>query len=50
MNVEYLNKLTELEYAELEENQEKRLRELEKKFNEEFETEYYFMVMKRDNK
>jgi hypothetical protein len=47
LKAQYLDKLEELEYAELEERQEKRLRELEKTFNDEFETDYYFMVMKR---
>lgn len=47
MDNEYLNKLGELDYAELEENQEKTLRELEKKFNDEYGTAYYFMVMKK---
>lgn len=49
MDTEYLRKLEALDYANLKEDQEKRLRELEKKFNEEFRTDFYFMVMKREH-
>lgn len=52
MNLEdrYLKPLEELQYAELKEKQEKKLRELEKEFNNEFSTDFYFMVMKRNEK
>lgn len=46
---EYVNSLRELDYASLSDMQEKRLRELEKKFNDEFGTDYYFLTMKREN-
>ncbi|ADZ22457.1 transcriptional regulator GlxA family with amidase domain [Clostridium acetobutylicum] len=48
MKNEYLNKLSELEYAELADEQEQTLRELERRFNREYGTDYYFMVMKKD--
>lgn len=47
MDNDKLESLKELEYAELPESQEKRLRELETQFNNEFGREYYFMVMER---
>jgi hypothetical protein len=37
-----------LEYANLQEGQEKRLREIEMQFNNEFGTDYYLMVLKKD--
>lgn len=40
--------LNELTYADLGEPQERKMRELEKQFNNEFGTEYYFMVMKKN--
>ncbi|MDP4143151.1 MAG: polynucleotide phosphorylase [Bacillota bacterium] len=47
MEKQYLEKIKELEYAHLGEQQEQKLREAERKFNEEFGTDYFFMVMKR---
>jgi hypothetical protein len=47
MDNEKLESLNELEYAQLPESQERRLRELEKQFNNEFGKDYYFMIMKR---
>lgn len=41
----HLENIEKLNYASLDETKEKRLRELEKKFNSEFGTDYYFMVM-----
>ncbi len=35
-----------LKYAELHEGAEKKLREIEKQFNNEFGTDYFLMVMK----
>lgn len=37
----------ELKYADLGETQEKKMRELEIQFNNEFGTDFYFMVMKQ---
>jgi hypothetical protein len=48
MEEKYSKPLNELQYANLPEHQEKKLRELERKFNYEFGEDYYFMVMKRD--
>jgi hypothetical protein len=48
MEEEHMKPLEELDYALLKEEQEKRLREFEKKFNYEFGTDFYFMVMKKD--
>jgi len=48
MDKEYLSKLLELNYANLNEAEEKRLRELEKSFNNEFNKQCYFMAMKRE--
>lgn len=39
--------LNELTYADLGEPQEIKMREFEKQFNNEFGTDYYFMVMKK---
>ena len=50
MNSEHLEKLKPMEYADIEGQQLKRLRDLETEFNEEFGTEFYFMVMKKGNK
>ena len=36
-----------IEYASLQEQQEKRLREMEKQFNNEFGTNHYLMVMQK---
>ena len=42
------NSANGLEYANLQESQEKRLREIEMQFNSEFGTDYYLMVLKKD--
>jgi hypothetical protein len=44
----YIEPLKKLDYANLDDIQETRLRELEKKFNDEFGTKCYFMAMKKD--
>lgn len=44
----YLNPLKELKYADLTLEQEERLREFEKSFNNEFKLSFYFMVMERE--
>ena len=43
----YMNSIKELQFADLPKNQEERLRDLEKQFNNEFNQDFYFMVMKR---
>lgn len=48
MEDKFINSIKVLEYADLKEHQEKRMMELEKKFNEEFGTTYYFMVMEQN--
>jgi hypothetical protein len=48
MDEKFVNAASELDYANLSKDQEARLRELEKEFNNEFGTAYYFMVTKRD--
>ena len=48
MNEEFLTSVKTLNYAELKGNQETKLRELEKQFNQEFGTDYYLMVMEKD--
>lgn len=47
-NGEVLKAFKNLGYANLGSNQEERLRQLERQFNEEFGTAFYFMVMKQD--
>jgi hypothetical protein len=47
---EFTESLQEMHYASLSGDQEKRLRELERQFNNEFGTSIYFMVMDRDKK
>lgn len=47
MEQKYLNSLKELRFADLPKNQEERLREMEKQFNNEFNQDFYFMVMQR---
>lgn len=47
MEKKELEALKELEYAKLNRDQETELRQFELKFNNEFEKDYYFMVMKR---
>jgi hypothetical protein len=42
-----VDSLEEMKYANLSDSQEKNLRKLEKKFNEEFGSSYYFMVLDR---
>lgn len=49
MEQKYLNSMKELKLADLPDNQEKRLRELERQFNNEFGEDFYFMVMKRSS-
>jgi hypothetical protein len=44
----YIEPLKKLDYANLDDIQETRLRELEKKFNDEFGTKCYFMAMEKD--
>lgn len=50
MNKEAAESVKELNYANLDKQQEERLRELEKNFNNEFSTELYLMAMERDMK
>lgn len=47
MEKSYLDALGEVKYAALSKNEEEKLREYEKKFNNEFNKECYFMVMER---
>lgn len=47
MNKDYLEGLKSLDYANLNPEEEEKLREFEKKFNKEFDSSFYFMVMKR---
>ncbi|OPJ64150.1 polynucleotide phosphorylase [Clostridium oryzae] len=49
MQEKYIEPLTKLEYAPLEKNQEEKLRDFERKFNEEFGTAFYFMVMRKED-
>lgn len=49
-NGEVLKAFKDLGYANLGTEEENRLRQLEKQFNEEFGTDFYFMVMKQDKK
>lgn len=48
MEKKFVNSAKELDYADLAKDQEEKLREFEKEFNNEFGTDYYFMVVKRD--
>jgi hypothetical protein len=48
MKNDNLDAFKELKYANLDKDQESKLREFEKKFNEEFGMDSYFMVMERD--
>lgn len=48
MNNNNINSNQNLEFASLKEQQEKRIREVEKQFNYEFGTDYYLMAMKKD--
>lgn len=48
MEEKYINPLKSLDYANLDDTQEKKLREVERKFNDEFGTNFYFMAMKKD--
>jgi hypothetical protein len=50
MDNKFMNSLKPLDYANLSETQENRLRELEKQFNNEFGTSLYFMVMENPHK
>ncbi|MBB6217107.1 hypothetical protein HNQ80_003213 [Anaerosolibacter carboniphilus] len=47
MQQQYLDSLKALNFADLSEEQERHLRDLEKKFNSEFGKEVYFMVMEK---
>lgn len=47
MDNEFLSPLRELKYATLSSEQENKLREFEKQFNSDFDTQVYFMVMER---
>lgn len=47
MDQKFTDSLKELNFAELPKEQEERLRDLEKQFNNEFGKDYYFMVMRR---
>jgi hypothetical protein len=47
MEHKYMDVLKELNYADLSKEQELKLRELEKEFNNEFGKDFYFMVMER---
>lgn len=48
MNNNNTNSNKNLIFASLQEQQEKRIREVEKQFNSEFGTDYYLMAMKKD--
>jgi len=48
MNQVFLNSVKDLNYAELKNNQETKLREVEKQFNQEFGTEFYLMAMEKN--
>ncbi|GFP75411.1 polynucleotide phosphorylase [Clostridium fungisolvens] len=50
MEQQYLEKLKPMEYANMQGEQVSRLREVELKFNEEFGTDFYFMVMEKEEK
>jgi hypothetical protein len=50
MDSKFMNSLGPLDYANLSENQENKLRDLEKQFNDEFGTSFYFMVMENSLK
>lgn len=47
MNNNNTNSNSKLEFANLKEQQEKRIREIEQEFNTEFGTDYYLMAMKK---
>ncbi|GAA0722395.1 hypothetical protein GCM10008905_13830 [Clostridium malenominatum] len=47
MNSNNTNSNNKLEFANLQEQQEKRIREVEKEFNTEFGTDFYLMAMKK---
>lgn len=48
MNNNNTNSNKNLEFATLQEQQQKRIREVENQFNSEFGTDYYLMAMKKD--
>jgi hypothetical protein len=48
MDEKFFNVAKNLEYADLKNTQEERLREMELQFNNEFGTDYYLMVVKKD--
>lgn len=43
-----MESLKKLDYADLNDTQERRLKELESNFNAEFGTKYYFMAMDKN--
>jgi hypothetical protein len=47
MQQQYLDSLKVLNFADLSDDQEKQLRDVERKFNNEFGKEVYFMVMEK---
>lgn len=49
MKDKFLQSIKEMEYANLGKDQEVKLRDIEKDFNNEFGTDYYLMAMKRDS-
>ena len=48
MDNKFVNSVKNFEYANLQESQQMKLREVEKQFNTEFKTDYYFMVLQKD--
>lgn len=44
----YIESLKKLDYANLNDTQEEKLRDVERKFNDEFATNFYLMAMKKD--
>lgn len=49
MEQKHLNSLKELNLAGLTDNQANKLRDVEKQFNHEFGTDYYFIVMNKES-
>lgn len=48
MDKKYLNSIGELDLAGLSNAEESKLRAMEEQFNNEFGTDYYFIVMKKE--
>lgn len=48
MNKDFSDSVKKLAYANLKGDEEKKMIEMEKQFNNEFGTEYYFMIMEQD--